>query len=297
MLPVITKANRGKLITTTGFGSYDLCINPYVGCQFGCTYCYVRFFVKDKEQPWGGFVRTRDHIRDKFPKELHELRGNKLVIGTMTDPYQPAEKKHGLTRTVLEMINESEHKPTEIGIFTRSPLILQDLDLLYDLNVRVHVTITPFEPHVLKKIEPIAVRTESRFKLVKTLNDAGLKTHISVSPVLPIYSDGFVDEFATKIAETGTKGFTIDPMQVYGEAFRATSDALHDDQQWQEVAEIISDKKAYARWKDWYKSEWIKAWSPYINLPILPIGMDHESKTRFDLRNGNRIDFKEFQYP
>lgn len=133
--------------------------------------------------------------------------------------------------------------------------------------------------------------------MVKSLNDAGLKTHISVSPVLPIYSDGFAEEFATKIAETGTKGFTIDPMQVYGEAFRATSEALHDDPRWVEVAEIISDKKAYAQWKDWYKSEWIKAWSPYIDLPILPIGMDHESKTRFDLRNGNRIDFKEFEYP
>lgn len=297
MLPIVTKASRGTLITETGFGSYDLCLNPYVGCQFGCTYCYVRFFVKDKDREWGEFVRTRDHIHDKLPKELHKLAGRKLVLGTMTDPYQPAEKTHELTRTVLQMIDASEHKPTEIGIFTRSPLVMQDLDLLVRLNARIHVTITPFTDRVIRKIEPICVRTESRFQLVEKLKAGGLKTHISISPVLPVYSEAFTVPFAERIAQIEPNGFTIDPMQVYGQAFDATSAALADDPEWPEVVEIIKDRKAYKEWKNVYRRMWEDAWRPYIDLPILPIGMDHEEKTRFDLRTGQRIDFKVFQYP
>jgi DNA repair photolyase len=161
----VTKATKSALIVETGFGAYDLCINPYVGCQFGCTYCYVRFFVKDEERPWGEFVRTRDHIKTKLPFELRKLAGKRLVIGTMTDPYQPQEQKAGLTRMILEMIANSEHKPASIGLFTRSPLVRRDLELLKKLNVRVHLTITPFSADVLRLIEPIPVRTNARFEL------------------------------------------------------------------------------------------------------------------------------------
>ena len=297
MLPVITKATRSKLITETGFGSYDLCMNPYVGCQFGCTYCYVRFFVKDPTRGWGDFVRTRDHVHDKLPKELPSLDGRRLVIGTMTDPYQPAEKKYNLTRSTLELISESKHKPLEVGIFTRSPLVMRDVELLVKLNARIHVTITPFEPHILRKIEPVSVRTESRFKLVEKLKAAGLKTHISISPVLPIYCEKFTVPFAKRIAKIKPGGFTIDPMQVYGQAFDATNEALADDPQWPEVTSIIRDNKEYKTWKNVYRQMWEEAWKPYKDLPILPIGMDHEQKTRFDLRTGARIDFKDFQYP
>ena len=297
MLPIISIANRGSLITETGFGSYDLCINPYVGCQFGCTYCYVRFFVKDDNNPWGQFVRLRNHINDKLSRELHKLVGRKLVIGTMTDPYQPAEKTHNLTRTVLQMIDASEHKPTEIGLFTRSPLVKRDIDLLVKLNVRIHLTITPFPAHILRKIEPISVRTESRFQLLDFLKKSGLKTHVSISPVLPIYSEEFTEYFAKKMAEIQPDGFTIDPMQVYGESFDATDAVLNDDVHWKDVTDIIRNKNRYKEWKSAYRLSWENAWRPFIDLPVLPIGMDHELKTRFDLRTGDRIDFKNFRYP
>ena len=76
-----TVASRGKLISKTGFKNYDICLNTYVGCQFGCTYCYVRFFIKDDNKEWGKFVRLRHHVADKLPKELPVHAGKRMVMG------------------------------------------------------------------------------------------------------------------------------------------------------------------------------------------------------------------------
>ena len=67
---LVSVANIGAILTASKFNNYDLCINPYVGCQFGCTYCYVRWLVKDDEKEWGDFVRVRTHMADKLPREL-----------------------------------------------------------------------------------------------------------------------------------------------------------------------------------------------------------------------------------
>ena len=295
----ITTATRSKLLQDTGFGAYDLCINPYVGCQFGCKYCYVRFFVKDEHEEWGNFVRTRDFLPEKLPKELQRVHGQRLVMGTMTDPYQPAEKEYRLTRTTLQILEQgiSEGiKPKSIGIFTRSPLVLQDIDLLVKLDARVHVTMTPFDREILEKLEPIAIRTESRFELVSKLTQAGVRVHVSISPVLPIWSDHYVDEFVSRLVDAKPVGFTIDPMQVYGEALVAMDESCNDVPSWQMVREIVTNKKLYDAWKNDFHNLWLNAWKVYADLPILPISMDHKRKTRIDLRTNSRIDFQEFEY-
>ena len=148
-------ARRSTIVTKSMFSGYDLCINPYVGCEFGCSYCYVRFTVKDDNHEWGEFVRVRAHMADKLPKELDKgnfriqdgtvpvldddgkqertpagkprkrslyktmaMSDARLVLGTMTDPYQPAEKRHRITRTALELITEHPNQFKKVGIFT-----------------------------------------------------------------------------------------------------------------------------------------------------------------------------------
>ena len=294
-----TTANRSTLIQPTGFGAYDLCMNPYVGCQFGCKYCYVRFFVKDKEEAWGNFVRVRSYIADKLPKELHKVHGQRLVIGTMTDPYQPAEKEHRLTRTTLQILADGIDKgiqPKSIGIFTRSPLVLQDAELLAKLNARVHITITPFTREVMERLEPIAIRTESRFKMAKDLTQQGVRVHMSISPVLPIWSDPFVDEFVAQIVDAKPVGFTIDPMQAYGESLAAMDESCGALPDWQAVREVVTSKPLYDAWKNQFHQRWFEAWRPHAGLPILAISMDHQRKSRIDLRNNTRLDFQEFEY-
>lgn len=292
----VTEARKSKVIQKTGFGAYDYCANPYVGCQFGCTYCYVRFFVKDPTKPWGEFVRIRNFINDKFPKELPAIEGKRLVIGTMTDPYQPSERKYRITRSMLTAILNAPKRPAQLGIFTRSPIIKDDVKLLADLGARVHITITPYERHILTKIEPIAVTTKARFDLAKFMVDNGVKVHISISPVMPVLSDSFTDEFVAEIVRIKPNGFTIDPMQAYGAAFEATDEALKGEPDWIRASAVILDKDSYNEWKKTYSESWMKTWAPHVQLPILPISMDHASGARTDLRTGNTIDFKEFNY-
>jgi DNA repair photolyase len=292
----ITETRKTNLIVPSGFGGYDLCMNPYVGCQFGCKYCYVRFFIKDTEEPWGKFLRTRNFIKDKLPKEIHKLNGMKLVLGTMTDPYQPQERKHRLTRQTLEII-EQQGNPAEIGIFTRSPFILDDLDLLKRLNVRIHLTITPFDHDILRKIEPIPIPTKNRFTLARKLVDAGLRCHISISPILPILSDSYRKEFIDNIIDIKPSGFTIDPMQCYGPAFQAVDTALGNDPRWLACRVILVDKKGYADWKLENKTAWENEWAAYRESGIFAIIMDHQSKERFSLSTGGKFNFLNFIYP
>lgn len=272
----VEDATRSSVITKSTFSGYDFCLNPYVGCQFGCAYCYVRFFVKDKDAEWGEFVRVRKHVKDKLPKELPKIAGKRLVLGTMTDPYQPAERTHRITRTALEKILEAKQKPAKVGIFTRSPIVLDDIDLIRQLpRARVHYTITPYDRDVLVKLEPIAVRTEKRFEVVKKLKQAGIRVHVNIAPVIPYLSDHLTQQFADGLADAGVDEFFVDPMQAYRDSFDATFRAISDLPQWEAIKETMLDKTKYDAWKMQYSAGWLKAWSKYKDRPILPIWSDH----------------------
>lgn len=323
----VTVAPRTALIQPTGFKGYDVCTNSYVGCEFGCRYCYVRFFIKDPEHDWGDFLRVRDHIRDKFPKELErgyfripngkrvvevEKDGEKtlknqtiyrnlphekarLVIGTMTDPYQPQERKWRLTRKILAHLLQMPNQLSKVGIFTRSPIVLDDLRLIQRLpRKRVHFTITPYTPEVLHRIEPIAIRTDRRFDTVKKLKEGGVRMHVNVAPALPIISDSFTDDFARQLAEIKVDEFFVDPMQAYKESFEALETAMHGHKDWKAVRTAMQDAEAFQAWKDTYRDAWIKAWKKVQHLSpnTLPIWSDHVHHVWVDMRNGQQMDFK-----
>lgn len=315
----ISVANRAKILTKSMFSGYDLCVNPYVGCEFGCSYCYVRFMVKDDEKEWGKFLRVREHLEDKLPKELDRgfvsietgtfkdatgkrtsvksdlaIGDARLVLGTMTDPYQPSEKKFGITRKALEILVGHQNQFKKVGLFTRSPLVLRDVDLLLKLpKARVHFTVTPFTPGVLRKIEPYSPVTAARFKVIEKLKAAGLRVHVNVSPVMPILSDGFVADFAEELARIGVDEFFVDPMQPYKESFTAFEEAMAGSGDWQAIKDVMGDKERYLEWKEWYKSEWTAAWrvasAKYGREATLPIWSDHEYKVWVDMRSGESM--------
>lgn len=231
----LSVAAKGTIITKSAFNGYDCCANTYVGCQFACSYCYVRALVKDKDHEWGEFVRLRLHLGEALPRQLAkgsislgkgkriDIDKARLVIGTMTDPYQPAEVKHKITRTALEILtNPNTPQFQKVGIFTRSPLVTRDIDLIAKLpQARVHVTITPYPHDVMRALEPYSARTEIRWKLIKELKQAGLRVHVNVAPVMPLISEQFVDEFVQRLVELQPAEFFWDPMQPYDASFEA----------------------------------------------------------------------------
>lgn len=265
-----TKARKAKAITPTNFRWYDYCINPYVGCEHGCAYCYVRFLVKDTETPpapWGEFVRVREFIKVQIPKEIAIVNGKRVCLGTVTDPYQPSEKKERLTRFCLEALVKAG--VTKVGVYTKSDLALEDLELFKKLpNPNLHMTITPIQEEIRSKVEKVAPDNNARFDVVKKFKEAGIKVRLNVAPLIPSFSDG----------------------QAYKQSMTAMADALGS--MWLPISMLMYDKVKYAEWKAKQREAWMNEWAKNGSKNIIAIWSDHENEVSEDMSTGKAIDPK-----
>jgi len=171
-------------------------INPYRGCEFACKYCYARYTHEFMEMRDGlDFERkiyVKKHSAWLLRQELKQVRaGQSIAIGTATDPYQPAERKFGITRAVMEEF--ARHEGLSLGLVTKSDLIVRDLDLLRAIaaknRLRIHVTITTTDTNLARILEPRAPRPDLRFTAVKKLVAAGISTSVNCAPILPGITD------------------------------------------------------------------------------------------------------------
>ena len=114
-----------------GFPGGDFCVNPYVGCGHGCRYCYARFMKRftGHTEDWGTFIDVRLNIAEVLAKQIKspKFRGERIFIGTVTDPYQPLEEKYQLTKKILQILLNYQNS---VSILTKSDLVLRDLGLL-----------------------------------------------------------------------------------------------------------------------------------------------------------------------
>ena len=294
-LSVTTASKSSPLIVDSGFSGYDHALNTYVGCEFGCQFCYVRWFVTDADHPWGEFIRLRKHVATRLPLELNKIGPTRLVLGTMTDPFQPQELKARLTRMALQMILKTQRPMKKVGIFTRSPRVMDDIELIKQLpRGRVHVTISPFPRDVQVLLEPIPVSNEARFQTVEALRAAGIRVHVSIAPVLPIVSEPLTTEFVERLAKIGVDEFFVDPIQPYGTSLTAMRQAMVGYAGWQAIDDLITDKASYQLWKAAYAQSWYDAWAKVksTNPKTLPIMMNHVTHTRIDMRSKVAMDWK-----
>jgi DNA repair photolyase len=171
-------------------------INPYRGCEFACKYCYARYtheFMElrdgvDFEQK----IFVKQHAADLLRQELHHVKpGEEIAIGTATDPYQPAERRFEVTRGILEEL--ARHRGLEIGIVTKSNLILRDTEILQQIaknnRLFVNITITTLKADLARILEPRAPRPDLRLEAMQKLNQAGVAAGVICAPVLPGITD------------------------------------------------------------------------------------------------------------
>lgn len=207
---------------STGMGFWSL--NPYVGCEFGCTYCYARdthrWMVERLEGQGGRGAVTAslplspsatDRESFRVPPDFErrilvktsaaavlqrtlfpaKLAGATLVIGTATDPYQPAERRFRLTRSVLEAL--LGWRGLTLGITTKSPLVLRDLALLQQLAARhtlsVNISLASVDAALLRRIEARSPAPHARLRALKGLTDGGIHAGLLIAPVLPGITD------------------------------------------------------------------------------------------------------------
>jgi DNA repair photolyase len=260
-------------------------LNPYVGCEFGCSYCYARYahrYVVERAHDQGKLsdAEFRDfrgaHGWEAFERRIFvkqrvlgvletDLRryfrrvaaagtaggagaaATPIVIGTATDPYQPAERRFRLTRQILERLARLEG--LNIGIITKSPLVARDRDVLRRLQERsdlaVHVSLSALDPRLIRRVEARSPMPRVRLRALAQLVAAGINAGLIVAPVLPGISDDLpqLEALFRAAREAGARFVHAGPLRLYPavrDRFLPVVDA-----QFPELAERY--RRAYAR--------------------------------------------------
>jgi DNA repair photolyase len=212
-------------------------INPFRGCEFGCKYCFARYtheFLQPApintpprgtldipQQPWALAFEHEIYLKENAAWLLEqELRNidpsEEIAIGTATDPYQPIERRVGITRSLLEVF--ARQKGLRIGIITKSSLITRDIDLLQQIakhnTLVIHITITTNDAALARKLEPRAPRPDLRFAALRKLCIAGLHAGVLCSPLLPGINDSVpsIDAVAARAAAAGASFLGANPL-------------------------------------------------------------------------------------
>lgn len=180
---------RSIFSPATGFilrGGFDWTCNPYVGCSFGCTYCYAMFLPQNRrpKEDWGKWFQAKANAVDVARKQAPKVAGQAVYISSVTDPYLPAERSLQLTRGILDVLAEVQPR---LLIQTRGPLVVRDVDVLKRFrSLRVNVSIPTDDEAVRLRFEPKAPPLERRWEALQQLRDAGLPVGLCVTPMLPI---------------------------------------------------------------------------------------------------------------
>lgn len=172
-------------------------INPYRGCEFGCAYCYARYTHEFLELRDPMDFERRIFVKRRAAQILaHTLArtpigSDSIALGTATDPYQPAERKFGLTREILGVL--AQLGGLELSITTKSALIVRDLDLLRVLNERsrlsVNFSLITLNRRLQRTLEPRAPRPQLRLRALAQLARAGIRCNLLMMPVIPGLTD------------------------------------------------------------------------------------------------------------
>lgn len=229
---------------------FDRSINPLVGCEHGCIYCFARPSHAFHDLSPGLDFETRlfakpdaaDLLRAELAKPGYTARP--MALGTNTDPYQPIEADWRITRSILEVLAETDHPVT---ITTKSDRVVRDIDLLAPMAAKrlatVAMSITSLDPRIAATIEPRAPHPERRLKAVRTLADAGIPVFVSISPVIPAITDHEVEHLLARAAEAGATFAFFIPVRLPWEVaplFRAWLDEHFPDRAGKVMATIQS---------------------------------------------------------
>jgi DNA repair photolyase len=208
-------SERAKSIVTRNESpdiSFDRSINPYRGCEHGCVYCFAR--------PTHGFLglsagldfETKLVAKTNAAEALERELGAKgyapqtIALGTSTDPYQPIEKRHEITRSILEVLDRTNHP---VGIVTKSALVTRDVDVLARMAerdlVKVAISVTTLDHRRARSMEPRASTPRRRLEAIRTLASAGVPVMVMVAPIIPALNDHEIESILEAAHEAGAR--------------------------------------------------------------------------------------------
>ncbi len=189
---------------------FDQSINPYRGCEHGCSYCYARpthahmglSAGLDFESRLFAKTNLAEVLRAELLKKTY--RPKTIALGSNTDPYQPIERTYRLTRQILEVLSEFGHP---VGIVTKSALIERDIDILAPMAkkglVKVAVSVTTLDRKLARSMEPRASTPALRLKVISALSAAGIPTAVLAAPIIPGLNDAEMENILAAAREAG----------------------------------------------------------------------------------------------
>lgn len=220
-LPTVTVTERARRIISHNDSPdipFDRAINPYRGCEHGCTYCYARVNHAYLGYSPGLDFETRLIAKENAVEVLRQELGRRgyrpavISIGSATDGYQPIEREWRLTRRILELMDATSHPVT---IITKNALVERDIDILARLASRklasVFMSITTLDATMARQIEPRASAPWRRVACLKKLSDAGIPTGVMVAPLIPFITDSTLEQVLVAAGEAGASqaGYTV----------------------------------------------------------------------------------------
>ena len=191
---------------------FDRSVNPYRGCEHGCIYCFAR-----PSHAWLGLspgldFETRIVAKPDAAQRLEtEIRRSGyqpkvIALGSNTDPYQPVERRMGITRGVLQVLARHRHP---VSIVTKSDLVLRDLDVIVPMAEQrlasVMISVTTLDAELARKMEPRAVAPHRRIATIRSLARAGVPVGVLASPVIPGLNDAEIERVLAACAEAGAR--------------------------------------------------------------------------------------------
>ena len=265
-MPIIVDSYDAHQILTPGAGylsEYDYSLNPYVGCTFGCSYCYAAFFAPpDRQASWGDWVRVKQNAARKLSRIRRSLEGKTIYLSSATDPYQPIERRLELTRSLVSILAD---RGAYLVVQTRSPLVTRDIDLLKRFEqVCVNLSVTTDSEAVRRAFEPRNPPIQARLDAASEVARAGIPVAVTMTPLLPV-EDPL--ELASSVARTGASRFVVESFSPTGGHFRGGTG---------------EEARALARRLDWDNAAYERARQALIRELAPNIG---EGRNGFSPRN------------
>lgn len=192
--------------------SFDRSINPYRGCEHGCSYCFARPTHTYLGLSAGIDFESRLFVKAEAARLLEQelsaprYQAKTIALGANTDPYQPIEREHRVTRSILEVLARTNHP---VGIVTKSALVTRDIDILAPMAeknlVKVALSVTTLDRTLARAMEPRAATPDKRLEAIRQLSEAGIPTSVLVAPVIPAINDHEIEAILTAAQQAGAR--------------------------------------------------------------------------------------------
>jgi len=225
----VREISSKTILNRSGIYGVDYSVNPYVGCQHACAYCFARFMARKahRGEEWGSFVDVKINTLKLLASELRKKPKGLVLLSSVTDPYQPIERKRELARGILKLLAEN-HFPA--SVLTKSDLVIRDIDIMKKMrDCEVGLTITLLDDDIKKVFEPWSSSVENRLKALRRLHEAGIETYAFLGPMLPHLSGDRLPELLDRLSEAGVNRILVDRLNLKAGNWNSIYKALNEN--------------------------------------------------------------------